>query len=156
MPGTYRSEHGVHAFPGHTNPRQELLHRDVVGHEQPVAVDGNGEVPIPDFERNPNHLIAIPRRNREHRLRSRFDDDVVPIPDVEDMSRREHAPGGQRERKLPPFLRLDASASPSALFRREDESIALESGELLIPNMHMTLGDDGRCCAHCGRCQCPR
>src|SRR5438552_15070105 len=142
MAGTDRSEDRATALPRHAEPFQQLLHGDVVRDEQPITVERDGEVPVADLEGDANRLVSRSRRHEQDGLLRRLDDDVVVGADVEPGPRRQRGAGRQCQRALPPVRGLDPPPPPSALFRGEDEPIAIERCELLLTNVLLALGDD--------------
>jgi len=127
MAGSDRSEDCAIALPRHTEPSQQLFHGAVVRDEQPITVECDGEVPVADLEGDANRLVSRSRRHDQHGLLRRLDDDVVVGTDVEHVPRRQRGSGRQCQRELPPVRGLDPPPPPSALFRGEDEPIAIDS-----------------------------
>src|SRR5262244_3251271 len=58
MPSADGSEDRVVALPRDVEAPEQLLHRRVVGHEEPVTVDGQREVTVADLERHAHGLVA--------------------------------------------------------------------------------------------------
>ncbi len=71
--GPKRIEHGLPAFPPRPQPRQQLFHGAIVGHQQTLAVERKRKVTVADFERHPDGLGAIPRSHCQHGFRTAFD-----------------------------------------------------------------------------------
>src|SRR5207249_9346471 len=91
-----RIEDRLPARPANPQARQQLLHRGVVGHEQALAVERQGEVTVADVERDPDGLGTIARRDHQHRLGAALDGEVPVRLDGDDVAGPEHAAGRQR------------------------------------------------------------
>src|SRR5689334_22380611 len=118
-----RREHRLRPFERHPESRQQLLHRRIVRDQQPLAIQRQRKMPVPNLERHPHPLLPRPRRHRQHRLRRRLDDDVPIRRHVKNLPRHEHAPRRQRQRQRPPLLRHHAPPPPPPLLRRQHEPI---------------------------------
>src|SRR2546425_9325771 len=46
VPPSDRHEHCLRSLEGHAEPREELLHRPVVRHKEPLAIEGQREVAV--------------------------------------------------------------------------------------------------------------
>src|SRR6267143_428775 len=142
VPGADGHEHALHALEGHAEPPEQLVHRRIVGNEQPLAVDREREVAVADLEGDADRLLARARRHGEHRLGRRLDDDVPAGADVQDVAGREHAAGRERQREGAARPRRDATAPPAPLLGREHEGIALEPREIGVVQVNVRVRDD--------------
>ena len=71
-----RFENREPARPLDAEPREQLHHRAVVGHQQLVAIERERKMMIADFERDADGPIAIVRAHREHALGRGFDFEI--------------------------------------------------------------------------------
>src|SRR5438132_12727034 len=92
-------EHRGAALEDDAEPREELVHRRVVWHQEPLAVEREHEVAVADLERDADRLLARARRDDEHGLGRRLDRDVPSRADLGDVGRYRDAARreGQRE-----------------------------------------------------------
>src|SRR5437867_1003527 len=135
-------EHCGAALEDDAKPREELVHRRVVWHQEPLTVEREHEVAVADLERDPDRLLARARRDDEHGLGRRLDRDVPARADVEDVAGYQDAARRERQRERPPGARGDASTPPAPLFRGEREHVPLEPDELCGVHVDVWLGDD--------------
>src|SRR5262245_59502911 len=142
MRRTDRHEDGPVPLPRHGEPCEKLLHGGIVGNEQALAVEGEGEVTVADLEGHAQRLLARARRHREHGLLGGLDDDVPAVAHVDDLAGRQHSSRRQGERQLAASARPYAPPAPPPLLRRENEGVALQAFEGAGIGMYLHLGDD--------------
>src|SRR5439155_838824 len=94
-------EHRGAALEDDAKPREELVHRRVVWHQEPLTVEREHEVAVADLERDPDRLLARARRDDEHGLGRRLDRDVPARADVENVAGYQDAARRERQRERP-------------------------------------------------------
>src|SRR5438046_1102876 len=107
---------------GDAEPGQELVHRRVVGHQEPLVVDREREVAVADLEGDADRLLVPAWRDGEDRLGRRLDRHVPARTDVDDIARREDAARRERQREAPAGSGRDAAAPPAPRLRRAPEA----------------------------------
>src|SRR5947199_134440 len=123
-------EHRLDALEGDAEPGQELVHRRVVGHQQPLAIDREREVAVADLEGDADRLGARARRDGKHGLARRLGHHIPPRADVKDVAGVEDAARGERQREGPARARDDAAAPPTPLLGSEHERVALQMRQI--------------------------
>src|SRR5262249_12088855 len=144
MPGSDGHEDGVIPRPLNVEPREELLHGGVVGHEQTLAVDGQREVAIADLEGHAQGLAPRPGRDSKDGLDGSPDRTVPAGAYKKAVARRETVTRRQGQDERAPGARLHPPSSPAPLFGRQYQLIPLEPIELVHIDMDMSLRNYGR------------
>src|SRR5437773_2284683 len=135
-------EHRGAALEDDAKPREELVHRRVVWHQEPLTVEREHEVAVADLDRDPERLLRAARRDDEHGLGRRLDRDVPARADVENVAGDQDAARRERQRERPAGARRDAAAPPAPLLGGKHEHVPLEPGELHVVHVNTGPGDD--------------
>src|SRR5213593_1524951 len=141
VPRSDRQEHCLRPLEAHAEPREELIRRRVVRHEESLAIECQREVAVTHLESDAQRLLARGRRDRENRFRRALHDDVPVRTDVKDLPGRERGAGGQRQREGAPPGRRHATAAPAALLGREHERVALVPGQIRVAPADVLASD---------------
>src|SRR5213593_2185372 len=141
VPRSDRQEHCLRPLEAHAEPREELIRRRVVRHEESLAIECQREVAVTHLEGDAQRFLARGRLDRENRFRRALHDEVPVRADVKDHPERERGAGGQRQRERAPPGRRHATAAPLALLGREHKRVALVPGQIRAVSADVLASD---------------